>query len=272
MYRLYVDEVGTDVLTNLQEDNHRYLSLTGIAMQVSDARDNLEPSLNAIKADLFNHDPDAPLIFHRKDIMGGKGAFGPIRTDENFRASFDERILDVYQNAPYKVITALIDKLWMARQDHWVQTHPYHYLMGILTEKYVQFLERRRAIGDIMPESRQNKDTLLQAAYDDVRANGLRYVERERISASLPGSKLKFRKKSDNIAGLQLSDMLAHPSHMFVREKMGHDVNRGPFCRQVCEILWNLKYDRSPYNGKIKGYGYKHLPDTQRAANAAPMD
>jgi hypothetical protein len=52
------------------------------------------------------------------------------------------------------------------------------------------------------------------------------------------------------------------------RQKMGHDVTRGPFCIQ----LWASKYDRSPYNGRIKGYGYKHLPDTQRAANAAPMD
>jgi Protein of unknown function (DUF3800) len=272
MYRLYVDEVGTDALTNLQLDNHRYLSLTGIAMTVADARDNLEPNLNLIKAEMFNHDPDAPLIFHRKDIMGGKGQFQPIRTEANFRAEFNDRILRVYRQTPYRVITALIDKLWMARQDHWVQTHPYHYLMGILTEKYVQFLERTGAIGDIMPESRQNKDTLLQAAYDEVRANGLAYVPRERIIAVLHGPNLKFRKKSDNIAGLQLSDLLAHPSHMFVREKMGHDVNRGPFCRQVCDILWESKYDRSPYNGKIKGYGYKHLPDTQRAANAAPMD
>lgn len=272
MYRLYVDEVGTDALTNLQEDNHRFLSLTGVAMAVTDARDNLEPKLNMIKAELFNHDPDAPLIFHRKDIMGGKGPFQPIRTNPEFRASFDERILEVYRQTPYTVITALIDKLWMARQHHWVQTHPYHYLMGVLTEKYVQFLERKEAIGDIMPESRQKKDTLLQAAYSEVRANGLRYVNKERILARLPGPNLKFRKKSDNIAGLQLADLLAHPSHIFVREKMGHDVARGPFCIQVCDILWASKYDRSPYNGRIKGYGYKHLPDTQRAANAAPMD
>jgi hypothetical protein len=39
MYRLYVDEVGTDDMTNLEDDNHRYLSLTGVAMEVSHARD-----------------------------------------------------------------------------------------------------------------------------------------------------------------------------------------------------------------------------------------
>lgn len=241
-------------------------------MEVPVARDLLEPNLNHIKAELFGHDPDCPLIFHRSDIMGGKGPFQPIREEAEFRTEFDQRILSVFSDTPYVVITALVDKLWMAKQDHWAQTHPYHYLMGILVEKYVQFLERKDAIGDIMPESRQGKDALLQKAFAELRERGLRYVTKERIISRLRGDNLKFRKKSDNIAGLQLCDLLAHPSHMFVREKMGHDVNRGPFCRLVCDILWVSKYDRSAYNGKIKGYGYKHLPDTQRAANAAPMD
>lgn len=72
MYRLYVDEVGTDALTNLQEDNHRFLSLTGVAMAVTDARDNLEPKLNMIKAELFNHDPDAPSSSTVKILWVGK--------------------------------------------------------------------------------------------------------------------------------------------------------------------------------------------------------
>ena len=271
MYRLYVDEVGTDHLTNLTDDKGRYLSLTGVAMKIADARDVLEPAFNSIKAELFKHDPDSPLILHRKDIMGGNGPFLKIRTDPEFRAAFDARIVASFKNTPYVVITALIDKLWMIKQTHWAERHPYHYLMEILVEKYVQFLERRRAIGDIMPESRQGKDGLLQKAYEAVRSRGTQYVAAPRIGSVLRGSKLKFRKKSENCAGLQLCDLLAHPSHMFVRYQMGHDVSRGPFCLGVCDILWNIKYDRS-YSGRIKGYGYKHLPDTQRAANAAPMD
>jgi hypothetical protein len=271
MYRLYVDEVGTDHLTNLTDDKARYLSLNGVVMKISDARDVLEPAFNSIKADLFKHDPDSPLIFHRKEIMGGNGLFQKVREDAEFRSAFDARILPCFSDTPYVVITALIDKNWMIRQTHWSERHPYHWLMEILVEKYVQFLERKTSIGDIMPESRQGKDALLQSAFLAVRKRGTQFVDSDRIASKLRGEKLKFRKKSDNIAGLQLCDLVAHPSHMFVRDKMGHDVNRGPFCKQVCDILWNAKYDRSPYNGKIKGYGYKHLPDTQRAANAAPM-
>lgn len=44
MYRLYIDEVGTDDMIHLEEDNHRYLSLTGVAMEVNHARDHLAPA------------------------------------------------------------------------------------------------------------------------------------------------------------------------------------------------------------------------------------
>lgn len=138
-FRLYLDEVGTDALTSLDKDKHRYLSLTGVIMRVNDARDILEPKLNAVKATIFNHDPDAPLNFHRADIVGLKGPYG-ILGDEAIKQKFDQMMFDIYREVPYSVITALIDKHWMLKQTHWVQTHPYNYLMEIIVEKYTQFL------------------------------------------------------------------------------------------------------------------------------------
>ena len=69
MYRLYVDEVGTDALTHLDKDKHRFLSLTGVAMKIADARDLLEPAVNRLKAQIYRHDPDTPIILHRKEIL-----------------------------------------------------------------------------------------------------------------------------------------------------------------------------------------------------------
>lgn len=260
MYRLYVDEVGTDTMSRLDEDNHRYLSLTGVAMKITDARDVLEPALNVLKSTIFDHDPDSPVVLHRKEIMGGKGPYQILRQDASVASAFDTAILDIFTNTPYFVITALIDKAWMADQWHWQQTHPYHYLLEILVEKYVRFLERMGTIGDIMPESRQGKDGVLQAEYNKIRANGTTYRNPAAIEAALRGPALKFRTKKDNVAGLQLCDLLAHPSHIFVRDAMGHPVNLGPFARKVCDVLKKTKYDRSPWDGRLKGYGYKHLP------------
>lgn len=259
MIRLYVDEVGTDSLKGLDKDNNRYLSLTGTAIELSHARDFLKPKLDELKATLFDDDPDAPIILHRKEILGGKGRFEPIRSNPEFREQFDKAIFDIFTQTDYTVITVLIDKRWMQEQKHWLRTHPYNYLMEILVEKFVQYLDRKGDIGDIMPESRQGKDGILQAEYERVRGCGTDWVCSETIKSKLRASNLKFRSKKANSAGLQLCDLIAHPSHILVRETMGHDVTLGPFASKVADILKSSKYDRS-YYGRTKGYGFKHLP------------
>lgn len=148
----------------------------------------------------------------------------------------------------------------MLRKKDWRIDHPYHYLMDILVDKYTRYLERVKSTGDIMPEGRRGKkDTVLQQAYEDVRANGLYYVSSQQIVARIPSKALKFRYKPDNVAGLQLADLIAHPSHMTIRERLGHPVELGAFAKRVREVLIRSKYDRSATD-KIVGYGMKWLP------------
>jgi len=94
VYRLYLDEVGTDGLTHVDKDKHRYLSLTGIAMRLDHARDHLTPCLNALWAKIFQHDPEVPVILHRTDIMGFKGPFEILR-DADTRTEFDAALIDL---------------------------------------------------------------------------------------------------------------------------------------------------------------------------------
>ncbi len=259
MYRLYVDEVGNDDVSSLDNENERFLSLTGVIMTVRDARDFLGVRMDSLKIDLFNHDPDDPVVLHRKKILKASGPFATLQEPAR-RAIFDSRIMTIKQETPYRVITALLDKRAMLRKHHWRSRHPYHFLMEVLVEKFVQFLERHQAIGDIMPESRMGKkDENLQKAFIDARDRGTYYVSQDRIRRRLPSCHLKFRRKQDNIAGLQLADLLAHPSHMVIREMMGHDVALGPYCQRVKNLLLHEKYDRSE-KGRILGYGVKWLP------------
>ena len=259
MYRLYVDEVGTSDLGSVNTDNERYLSLTGIAMPTEEARDVLAPLFASIKADIFQHDHDVPIILHRRKIVTRSGSFGVLNNDE-LRTQFDERIFAAMENCNYTVITALIDKKAMLAKEAWVKKEPYHYLMEVLVEKYVQFLERKQSCGDIMPEGRMGKqDQRLQDAFIRVMSAGTYYVPRARMRAKIPSSNLKFRYKRDNVPGLQLADLLAHPSHMTIREMMGQAVHPGDFCQRVKGLLKVHKYDRSP-TGRIIGYGMKWLP------------
>jgi len=260
LYRLYVDEVGTDDLAHVTDDQNRYLSLSGVAMDQDYARDHASPAMNALKAEIFHHDPDQPVIFHRKHIMNKRGAFHRL-IDHDVRSRFDAGLVDYLTHTKFVVITVLIDKLGMLNQRHWQEKHPYHYLMRILVEKYVQWLERMGGTGDIMPEMRKGaKDQALQRAYETVRRFGSDYVDAARIKASIPSSKLKFRDKAANVTGLQISDLIAHPSHTHVRCLQRHQVVPGPFAELIIPILLATKYDRSPWNSRIVGYGIKYLP------------
>ncbi len=256
LFRLYLDEVGTDDLTHTIIDNHRFLSLTGVILEVRDARDHLSPWLNEVKTEVFDYDVDEPLILHRKDILQKKGPYYILR-DPFVEQAFNAKISRIVSDVNYTMISVLIDKQWMLAQRHWETKHPYHYLMEILVEKYVQFLERNNSIGDIMPEARQGKpDRMLQEAFLEIRNSGTHYLKAERISSVLRGEKLKFRTKKQNIGGLQLCDLVAHPSHFYIRDRLGHDVNLGQYARHLIQIFENSKYDRSAA-GQIVGYGVK---------------
>jgi len=111
-----------------------------------------------------------------------------------------------------------------------------------------------------MGHDRGRKDEELQRAFASVLENGSDYVNDRRIRAAIPSNTLKFRAKEENITGLQICDLIAHPSHMFVRQQQGHQVILGPFAQKIIPILKKKKYDRSPWSGNISGYGTKYLP------------
>ncbi len=260
MYRMYLDEVGTDDLTSLENDNHRYLSLTGVVVHLEHVDAYLNQQIRNIKNTVFDVDPDEVIHLHRSDIVRRKRVFGQLNENRK-RTVFNEMVFDLISTAQYQVITAVIDKLEMTNQLHWEIRHPYHYLLEILVEKYVQLLERLGDNGDIMPEARRGKkDKALQDEYERFWLNGTRFRNSQSVQRKLKAKSLKFRTKADNVAGLQLCDLLAHASHFHVREQQGHEVQLGEFSTRVRDILVQSKYDRSPYNGKISGYGYKYCP------------
>ena len=243
MYRLYLDEVGTDDLTCLDVDNHRFLSLTGVAIDLAHIDDYLNPAIRDIKNNVFDCDPDEVIHLHRSDIVRRKKIFGQLN-DNVKRNRFDQMLLELMRTAEYTVITVVIDKLDLTRRIHWENRHPYHYLLEIIVEKFVQFLERKNSKGDIMPEARRGKkDLALQSEFTRVWNDGTRYRGSDFIQQRLPGKQLKFRKKTDNISGLQLCDLIAHPSHMYVRQQQGHEVDLKNFSVQVRDILLQDKYD-----------------------------
>jgi hypothetical protein len=126
--------------------------------------------------------------------------------------------MDLLGNVDFKVSTVILDKEAMLRKTYWQNKNPYHYCMEILLEKFVLWLDANGGYGDIMPEKRQGKkDGLLEQAFKGIYGNGTRYLNATLIQKRLDAKTLKFREKKDNITGLQICDLMASPSHKWIK-------------------------------------------------------
>jgi len=258
MFRMYIDEVGSDQVRRLDGDDRRYLSLTGTIISLDHVREYLNPAIEQLKAKHLGADPDEVVCLHRTDIRGAKGPFGALRNPKA-RVNFDYDLKEIISDCEYTVVSALIDKVWSEANTHW-KKGPYEFLLEILVEKFSLILEERESFGDIMPEARgKPQDKALQNAMDKIYKSGTKYVKCDLIRNRVTSKNLKFRRKPDNISGIQLCDLIAHPSHYYIRLIKRHRVHLGEFGEYVAGQLVASKYNRGPY-GRIQGFGIKYLP------------
>ena len=135
--------------------------------------------------------------------------------NNDLRRQFDDLILSLIVNHPYRVITAVIDKQEHKRRYAVWRFQPYHYCMTVILERYVRWLEstQLQAAGDVMAESRGKKENKqLEESYKRIYKYGTDFVHTRLFQRWLSSGEIKIRPKSDNVSGLQLADLIANPS------------------------------------------------------------
>ncbi len=104
----------------------------------------------------------------------------------------------------------------------------------------------------VMAESRGGKeDTRLKHSFEGLWQQGTDFVDPDRFQSRLTSKKLKIKPKANNISGLQLADILAHPSRneiLFEQNLLSKNI--APFAKNVIEILQKKYYQ---HHGKIFG-------------------
>jgi hypothetical protein len=260
LYRIYIDETGNHDMNHVEDQNQRFLGLTGVIIESEYNKNIFQPEISDIKRKFFKVDPDIPIIFHRKEIINRRPPFDVLR-DEEVEKSFNEKILDGLAKWHYRVITVVIDKKSHHEQYSVWRYHPYHYCLAVMLERFVLFLHYGKNQGDVMVESRGGvEDDKLMDSFRRLYHSGTDKIPPERWKATLTSGELKAKKKIADILGLQLADLIAHPSRREIL--IDHhliDDNRDVFGDKICQILRKDKYLRSP-TGKIEGYGKKLLP------------
>ena len=254
-YRLYIDESGDHAYHKLEQPDKRYLGLTGIFLETEYYRTIFQPEMERLKQKHFPHNPDEPVILHREDIINRKGPFWRLR-DKNKEKDFNEDFLQFVKEQDYRIITVVIDKKTHIERHGEVAYHPYHYCLAVLLERYCGFLNFYDAQGDVLAERRGGtEDKQLKVAYKGLFNGGTRYRGIGFFQKALTSSEIKLKPKWKNIAGLQLSDLLAYPSkqEILVEEQRIDDPGDN-FGKQICHNI-QVKYNKQVYEGRIKGYG-----------------
>jgi len=146
----------------------------------------------------------------------------------------------------YTVITVCIDKKKHKETYNVWRYDPYHYCLAVLLEYFVFFLERIKGCGDVMSESRGGKENRrLMDSFSRLWQNGTEYLAPEKFQKVLTSKQLKVKLKLNNISGLQLADLIAHPSrNEILREHGLLESDIAPFARLVIDVL-QCKYDQS---------------------------
>ena len=249
---MYVDETGNSNLKDSDNPNQRFFSLTGVIIDLGHVRDKIHPEIEELKRSYFASHPDEPVILHRKELVNQRHPFQALK-DPRVREDFDRDLLTHLREWEYGIITVCIDKKAQAETYRSEEIHPYHYCMSVLLEEFAFWLIRRNALGDVMAESRGGKDDLrLKREFRDLWENGTQSVEPSQYRSSLTSRELKVRPKTANITGLQLADLIAHPSRNEILHEQGLlGRSLAPFARKVVEILAD-RYDRNGDRSYVK--------------------
>jgi len=254
-YRLYIDEVGNPDFGSCHDHNHRFLSLTGVILDIEYVQEMLHPQMEELKCHFFDHHPDEPLIFHRKEIVNAKPPFHALREIE-IQTKFNSSFLDLLHSWHYTVLTVCIDKRSHSEKYGEWKFEPYHYCLEVLLERYLYFLDAKDALGDAMAESRGGReDRKLKEVYSRLWKEGTHFVRATRFQSRFTSRQLKIKAKSNNISGLQLADLVAHPSRNEILHERGIlDKPLAPFAKEVIKVLQGKYY---VHEGNV--YGKKFL-------------
>ena len=205
MKELYLDESGDHNLTVI-DPQYPLFVLGGVIVEQRYAADDLPRELDAFKRQMFGR---TDIVLHTADIVRNRNGFEEMK-DPVFRARFMDALNALMQRLRYMVVacairkTSHLDRYGLAAMD------PYLMSLDVLVERFCFEVGAMSRGGAIIAERRGYPlDQGLELAWERLRLQGTRYVRSRDIEHRMAG--LELRAKSENVAGLQLADLVVSP-------------------------------------------------------------
>ncbi len=243
---LFMDESGDHNLASI-DNNFPAFCLVGCIFEREYYKHTVRPAVDEFKNKFWSR---TDVVLHSSEIRKHRGPFSFLG-NETDRQGFYDALNRLIENLNFTILAVVILK--KAHLDHYGDgaRHPYHLSLEFIMERYSMMMNRksRDAEGYMMAESRGlNEDKLLKNEYFNLKKFGTRYQPNLGNISSF-----RMEKKTANIAGLQIADLVAYP--------VAAKVLRPNTGQKSFDVVIG-KLDKAPTNkgGGVLGYGLKVFP------------
>jgi hypothetical protein len=232
----FFDECGDHSLTKIDKDFPLFLLCTVIIEREAYVR-QIIPALAEFKLRYFAH---KGINLHSREIRKAEGPFA-ILQNETVRVSFLTELSALMEKLPFKLFITAIHKLAHVKHYGDGAKNPYDLALEYSFERILHFLEEHNESQlPVIAESRgQQEDDALRASFYRLMTQGTHYNRAERFQKLV--CPISFRRKQDNIGGIQMADLCAHPT---ARHLLKPDINH-----QVFEVVRPHIYTSGNING-----------------------
>lgn len=213
-YYLFLDECGDQNLSNFNPDFPLF-TLCGIIVSKAEYAAITEKVL-ALKKTLWN---DKKIILHSRDIRKCQKGF-EVLFDLDKKKFFYESVNSILGESDYQIVCCSILKEQYIRR-YGKLSDVYAISLSYIIERTVFLLDSFKKEGEadiqlhVIAERRGTKeDKSLLDYYNELLDRGTYFVNSKRIKSYFKS--FQFKMKSEDIIGLQISDLVAYPITRYV--------------------------------------------------------
>ena len=208
LYHLYIDECGDQNL-NTFSPTFPIFTLCGILVR-EDKVSLLEEQVRALKQEFWG---DRQIILHSRDIRKCQNGF-EVLFDLDVKRRFYEAVNALLgQRDIYVIVSCSILKEPYIRQFGRLND-VYGQSLSFVLERAIFHIDNQHSDGKgkvlaIVERRGKREDKNLQGYYQKLLEKGTYWVTPERMKSRMVG--MEFKWKAEDIAGLQLADLVAYP-------------------------------------------------------------
>ena len=239
-YRLFLDE-------SIPSGNLDYFCLAGIAIEDKTYENKIVPEVKELKRSIFGNED---VIFHEMEIRNKKEKYAVLKNNIANNQLW-AGIEGIFQNNDYKVFGVAIHEKNLDYLYKHSKRDRYYICLQVILENFIHFLRSVDGRGYVEIEARHaHLNEQLQDHFYSLKLLGTLFYEAKSLKNHL--GTIAFPKKSDNVIGLQLADLIPNPvnRHFSGAKQKSHSI--------IGHII-NKAYDGNGIK-EMDRFGLKQIP------------